>query len=296
MRFSRWRIGSALVAGALGLLLAAPGLRAAPAGAEVLRWAGCGITRKAFMTELAAAYQAKTGVEVRLEGGGATRGIRDTAALKIDMGGSCRMTLPETDPSELHVTLHPVAWDALTVIVHRDNPLDAITGQQIRDLDLGRSTNWRELGGPDQPVHLYVRAGRISGVGYAVRQYLFEDSQVEFKSEFVVPSSGPLEKAVETDPLAIGITGVSSARKREVKFLTVDGRYPSFENVANGSYGLYRPLYLVTSPHPSGAVTDFVRFAMSSDGRQILRDNGTVPYRDAPHLISKLLIYGFGVR
>ena len=53
---------------------------------NVIRWAGCGITKKAFMAELAHAYEAKTNVKVILEGGGATRGIRDTVSLRIDLG------------------------------------------------------------------------------------------------------------------------------------------------------------------------------------------------------------------
>jgi phosphate transport system substrate-binding protein len=40
-----------------------------------LKWAGCGITKKAFMAELALAYENKTGIRIELEGGGATKGI-----------------------------------------------------------------------------------------------------------------------------------------------------------------------------------------------------------------------------
>jgi phosphate transport system substrate-binding protein len=278
------------------LVATVPAHGAARDDSNVLHWAGCGITKKAFMTELAAAYQKRTGTRVALEGGGATRGIRDTAALVMDMGGSCRMSLPETDRAEMHVTLHPVAWDALALIAHPDNPVENLSADQIRAVYTGRIGNWRELGGPDAPIHLYVRTGRISGVGYAIRQYLFEDSQVEFVTDYVVPSSGPLEQAVERDPLAVGITGVSSARKRNVKLVSIDGKSPTYDNVRSGGYGLYRPLYLVTSPGPSPEVKAFVAFAMSEDGRQVLRNNGTVPYRDAPNLISRLLIYGFGVR
>ncbi|MEJ2181176.1 MAG: hypothetical protein P8Y28_12270, partial [Gammaproteobacteria bacterium] len=75
---------------------------------NVIHWAGCGITKKAFMAELAAGFEKKTGIKVDLQGGGATKGIRQAAKLKIDLGGSCRMTLPDADPSELHATLHPV--------------------------------------------------------------------------------------------------------------------------------------------------------------------------------------------
>ena len=263
---------------------------------NLIRWAGCGITKKAFMAELAKAFETKTGVKVELQGGGATRGIRDAAALKVDLGGSCRMNLPGIERSELHASLHPVAWDALAIIINKQNPVNNITTEHVKKMYLGQIKNWSELGGPDAPIHLYVRRGKYSGVGYTIRQYIFQDSSIEFSTEYVVKSSGPLEKAIEKDPLAIGITGISSARKRDVKIIGFDGKSPTYENVRNGSYGLYRPLYLVTSPQPSAHVKDFVAFARSEEGRKIIRANQTVPYKDAPHLMSKMLIYGFGVK
>lgn len=284
-----------------GLLLTANILPASyAAGAvsndNVIYWAGCGVTRKAFMAELATAYESKTNIKVILEGGGATRGIRDTVNLHVDLGGSCRMTLPDADYSELHATLYPVAWDALAIIVHKKNPVDNFTRDQIKAIYTGKITNWSALGGPNAPIHLYVRTGKLSGVGYAIRQYIFQDGGIDFKSEYVVKSTGPLEKAVERDPYAMGITGISSARKREVKIASFDGKVPSYENVRNGHYDLYRPLYLVTGPSPTKKVQDFIEFATSPDGEQILRENGTVPYSDGLALMRKMLIYGFDVK
>lgn len=259
---------------------------------DTITWAGCGITKKSFMQELANGFTAKTGVNFNLEGGGATRGVRDAAKLKIDIGGSCRITLPNTDPSEMHVTLHPVAWDALAIIVHPSNPVSSLDMQQVRDIYEGRVTNWKEVGGNDAPIKLFVRQGKISGVGYAIRQYIFEDSEREFVTDHVFPSTGPLEEALEADPDAIGITGISSARKRNVKVIGFSGMDPSFENVRDGKYGLYRPLFLVTGPKPSPVVREFIAFATSEEGRKIIRDNQAVPYHDALHLVSRMLIYG----
>lgn len=263
-----------------------------------ITWAGCGITKKAFMAELAKAYENKTGIKILLQGGGATRGIRDTVQQRKDMGASCRMSLPGEDRSELHASLHPVAWDALAVITHRNNPIASISTEQVRNIYQGKITNWKQLGGADAPIHLYIRRGKISGVGYTIRQYLFKDSTADFVTpqKYVMRSSGPLEKSIEQDVNGIGITGVSSARKRKVKIISLDNKTPSYENVMRGKYVLYRPLYLVTTPTPSGKVKDFVSFAMSKEGREIIRQNGTVPYRDAPNLMSKMLIYGFDVQ
>lgn len=273
-----------------------PTVHAIADNSNLIRWAGCGITKKAFMSDLATGYEKITGIKVELEGGGATRGIRDTAGLKIDIGGSCRMSLPESDRSELYASLHPVAWDALAIIVHKSNPVTNLTTKQIKQIYTGKVKNWKQVGGKDLPIKLYVRQGNISGVGYAIRQYIFKDSGMEFRTKYTVRSSGPLEKAIEKDSSAMGITGVSSARKREVKIVGFDGKEPSFDNVKNGKYQLYRPLYLVTSPSPSRKVKNFISFAMSDEGRKIIRANKTVPYRDAPNLMSKMLIYGFDVR
>ena len=60
---------------------------------RVLTWAGCGISKKAFMAELAKGYEKKTGVKIKLQGGGATKGIRTVASRENDLGGSCRQTL-----------------------------------------------------------------------------------------------------------------------------------------------------------------------------------------------------------
>ena len=265
---------------------------------NVIKWAGCGITKKAFMSELAKAYETKTGIKIQLEGGGATRGIRDTVKHRTDMGGSCRMSLPDEDTSELHASLHPVAWDALVIIINKKNPVKNLSRKQIQDIYKGKITNWRQVGGKNTPLHLYIRKGKISGVGYAIRQYLFEDSNIDFKTQkrFTKRSSGPIERSVEKKIGAIAITGVSSARKRNVKIISMDNKSPTYENVKNGSYGLYRPLYLVTTPTPTPMVKKFVSFARSKEGRKIIRENGTVPYMDAPQLMSKMLIYGFGVR
>lgn len=263
---------------------------------ETLTWAGCGITKKAFMAELAVGFEKETGVKIKLKGGGATRGIRDTASALIDMGGSCRMPLPLANSSELYVTMHPVAWDALAVLVHPSNPVHRISSEQLRKIYTGKLTNWKTLGGPDRPIEVFVRHGKISGVGYALRQYLFNDSNQPFYSTQLFRSSGPLEKAVEKAPYAIGVSGVSSARKRNVQIIGLDDITPTPENIKAGQYELYRPLYIVTQQQPTGRVKEFIKFASSKKGRQILRENQTVPYLDAIGLMSKSVIYGLGVK
>ena len=137
--------------------------------AEPLVWAGCGITKKAFMAELASAYQKKSGLEIVLEGGGAAKGIRRVGAKSVAIGGTCRPKLPDHE-GEMRTRLNPVAWDALTVIVHPDNPVNDISLENLKALYEGRISNWQELGGPNRPVDLLIRRGKQSGVGRTLRE------------------------------------------------------------------------------------------------------------------------------
>ena len=161
--------------------------------AETIQWAGCGISKKAFMTELAKAYTKKTGVKVKLSGGGATKGIRKAAKGTIDIGGACRVSL-ERHSEERDAFQIPVAWDALVAFVHKDNPVESVTFAQLNKIYLGKITNWKELGGNNAPIELYVRRGKMSGVGRTLRELVFANYDQKFKATYVVKSSGPVEK------------------------------------------------------------------------------------------------------
>jgi phosphate transport system substrate-binding protein len=278
----------------------AMGALVAPASAapkKELSWAGCGISKKAFMGELAKAFEKKSGVKINLKGGGATRGIREVSDGSRDLGGACRHTLESgktfgNHPLERRVRMDPVAWDALVVMVHKSNPVNDITIPQLRQVYLGKITNWKQLGGNDAPIELYVRKGKISGVGRTIRELIFANYDQEFTSRAkVVKSSGPLEKAISSTAVnGIGISGVSSARKRSAKLLKISGKEPSYENIKNGDYLLYRPLYLVTHlENNDNDIKAFSRFVHSNEGRKIMRSVGTVPYEDAIHLWLKYL-------
>ena len=257
--------------------------------AETIQWAGCGISKKAFMTELAKAYTKKTGVKVKLSGGGATKGIRNAAKGTIDIGGACRVSL-ERHKEERDAFQIPVAWDALVAFVNKDNPVDNITFKQLNNIYLGKITNWKQLGGNDAPIELYIRRGKMSGVGRTLRELVFANYDQNFEATYVVKSSGPVEKGVVKNKNGFGVSGISSAKKRKLKLLKLDGKAPTYENIKNGSYALYRPLYLVIKRgNKKPLIRDFIKYAVSQEGQKIIRAQGTVPYSEALHLVMKQL-------
>ncbi len=145
-----------------------------------LVWRGCGVSKKAFMEACAVEYEKQTGVKIRLSGGGAQLGIETAAAGGADLGGTCRACLKKLNEDQLDVKLAAVAWDALTVIVCPENPIDNITRDQLQAVLEQRMTNWNELGGPDEQIIVVVRRGKTSGVGYGVRALMLDDTEADF--------------------------------------------------------------------------------------------------------------------
>ena len=251
--------------------------------AEDIQWVGCGISKKAFMEAVSKAYQKKTGIKIALQGGGATRGIEDVASGKADMGGSCRHILLR--PEEGGVKLVPVGWDALAVITHKKNPVDNLTLDQVKKIFTGDIFNWKQVGGPDHKIQVIARKGRISGVGRMSRELVFKNPKKDFTSSAkLVKSSGPLERTIENTPWTVGFTGISSAKKRNVKILNLEGKEISYTNIANGDYILYRPLYLVVRRNTSPEIKKFVTYILSNEGQNIIKKEGTVTKKDGKAL------------
>jgi len=262
------------------------------AASKELTWAGCGISKKGFMNDLAKAYESKTGVKIKIDGGGATKGLRQVAAGKINLGGSCRLPLifKKSDGTsqvlgiEENLNVIPVGWDALVAITSKENKMiDSISTDQLRDIFTGKINNWKQLDGKtDKPINLYVRKGKISGVGLTLRQQLFNNTDQEFaKSAKVLKSSGKIETALEKDPYGIGVSGISSSRHRKLTMLKLDGVEPTMQNLKKSKYKLYRILFLVApkdyTQNPD--LKAFVDFALSIEGQKVIQKAGTLPYR-----------------
>lgn len=283
----------------LWMLLAIP-LRGATG--DKIVWMGCGISRLAFMEALATAYTEATGLTFRMAGGGATKGIRLTAIGRSDVGGSCRPQLRDRSgavvPEEEAVQMIHVGWDALVPIVHRDNPVSDISRQDLEGIFRGSIRDWGQLGGKPGEIDILVRSGKISGVGHMFRLLVLGDPDADYpKNAKEFESSGPLEENIETRFVrGIGITGVSSARKRSVNVLTVDGVAPTKENIAAGAYPFFRPLFMVVGRNPKEEVKAFVDFVLSDEGQTLISREGTVNLAEGKELEERWQLSDLGHR
>ncbi len=174
---------------------------------------------------------------------------------------------------------HVVAIDGLAVIVHRSNPLEALTVTQIARLFSGDIRNWAELGGPDRPVNLYARDDK-SGTWDSFKSMVLRGTASLDTRARRFESNDELSDLVSGDPGAIGFVGLASVRQAKAVRVSQDGISPLGPEplyVATEDYALSRRLFLYTLPGENQPmVREFIEFAQSEAGQRRVAQVGFV--------------------
>jgi phosphate transport system substrate-binding protein len=233
-----------------------------------------------YLTDLAKEYERRTGIKVLVRGGGSVVGIEDLRSAKVDFAASCR-SRSAGDPED--VAFIQVAWDALVFIVHPSNPLTSLSRDNACNIYEGRITNWKQLKGANSPIKVFISRARkgLSGVEASTNAMLLKGKEPsETPNTLFLASTAIVEQMVETTPEGFATTGYSSARKRRVKLLKIDGVSPTAGNIIHKRYPLKRPLYILLPKNPKPAARKFVDFVLSREGQLYLRSINIVSLLD----------------
>lgn len=264
-----------LIALVLGLSSQAP-------AAEHLTASGCSVSNVGYLTDLAREYERRTGVKVFVRGGGSVVGIEDLRNGKVDFAAACR-SKGAGDPADIEFV--QVAWDALVFIVHQSNPVNNVSLEDVRSLYAGRITDWREFGGPSAPVKVFISRTKqgLSGVEASTKALVLQGGEpVETANVLFAASTGIVEQLVEETRQGFATTGITSARKRKVKMLKVNGVTPTNKAIIQGRYPMKRPLFLLVPKSAKPEVKRFVAFTLSKEGQRYLRSLNVISLLDFP--------------
>lgn len=268
---------------AAGLLIFFSFLASAPPDAhpaDYLTASGCSVSNVGYLSELSKEFEHRTGIRVFVRGGGSVVGIDDVRTGKVDFAASCRPR-HESDPGNIEFI--QVAWDALVFITHPSNRVNTITLDEVRSIYGGVINSWDLLGGHAAPIQLFISRAKkgLSGVEASTKIMVLRGKEpAETPNTHLLASTAIVEQMVETSPDGFATTGYTSARKRKVKMLKVNGVPPTFRNIVNGSYPLKRPLFLLVAGNARPEAKQFVDFALSADGQRFIRTLNVVPLRD----------------
>ncbi len=218
--------------------------------------------------QLALAFmQEHPGVTITYTGGGSGAGASQCAGGTVDIGATSRdLKMGESD-----LISCPIARDGVAIVIHQDNPVNALDLEQVARIFEGRITDWAEVGGNPGSITIY---NREEGSG---TRDCFESMVTEevMGNAITKKSNGELQLAIQGDPS--GIAYVSLGYVQGVKPLALNGVECSVATCQSGEYPIVRRLYFHLKTVPDEPVKAFIDFCRSPEGQVIAEDMGYIP-------------------
>jgi phosphate transport system substrate-binding protein len=164
----------------------------------------------------------------------------------------------------------------VAVVVNAANSVADLSLDQVRDIFSGAIQNWKDVGGPDAPIHLYIRSP-ISGTYLGFQEVAMEKKPYAGGAK-PLTNHVDIVQAVAKDPHGIGYSSLDLLKKGGVKGVSVGGIAPTVDSVNKRQYPYARVLRLYTSKgKETPIVSEFLKFVQSQRGQQVLSEMGYVP-------------------
>ena len=161
----------------------------------------------------------------------------------------------------------PVGREAFVFFVNSKNPVDGLTVEQVRGIYSGKYTNWSQVGGANRVINPVTR---LPGSGS-------QSAMDKFMGE---------EKIAPKSPFAIvgGSIGFSfryymdgMVENQAVKMLSLNGVYPSAENIQNGTYPIIAEFYAIyRKDNTNKNIPVLIDWLLSDEGQKLIEESGYV--------------------
>jgi phosphate transport system substrate-binding protein len=207
-------------------------------------------------------------------------GLAAVRAGQCDIAAASRPAIKEeldlTAASGIELNDHVLGAYSVAVVVNANNPVANLTKDQVRGIFTGRIQNWKDVGGPDAPIHLYIR-DPISGTHLGFKEIAMNNEAYAAHSTLHT-NYAALVQAVAGDATGIGYAGIELARTSGVKAVAIDGVAASTLSVNSGKYPYARVLRFYTNKAKESPPTkEFIQFVLSPHGQEILVQMGFTP-------------------
>ena len=168
-----------------------------------------------------------------------------------------------------------VAIDGIAVCVDPANEVANLTKEQLTNIYNGTITNWKEVGGADEPI---IVIGREAGSGTRGAFEELVDLKDACKYANELDSTGAVIAKVASTPGAIGYASLD-ALDDSVKALSLEGVEATAENIKAGNYFLSRPFVMATKGEISeqnDLVQAWFDFVLGDEGQQVASEVGLI--------------------
>ena len=211
--------------------------------------------------------------------GGSSQGLKNLINGTVTIAASSRPL--KADEAQAGLQLVPIAKDAIGIVIGINNPFKGnLTKDQVRDIYQGKITNWAQVGGSNSPIKVINRA-LTSGTREAFKDIVLLGQDFAPDSANFITWKQDETTAILRDLGDNGISyaTVSQLEKQEmVRIIAIDGvNATDIVAVKAGKYPISRSLFLAVKKSTSPVAKQFIEFALSPQGQQIVQKLGFIP-------------------
>lgn len=216
-------------------------------------------------------------VSITLNAGGSGTGLKQVADGTVDIGNSdVEASSKLTSDQAATLTDHKICVIAMAPIVNTDvaASVKSLTTQQLIDIFTAKTTNWKDVGGPDEAITLVTRPA-TSGTRAIFKQYALNNNEEASNASLETDDSGTLIQNVSGHKGAIGYVALSYLiNNTSVNTVSIDGVEPTLDNVYSGKYQVWGYEHMYTKGEATGAVKAFLDYMQSDDYAQSVETLG----------------------
>ena len=177
-------------------------------------------------------------------------------------------------------TEYKVALDGLSVYVNEESPVKTLTLDQLENIFTGRIRNWKEVGGPDQPITVYSRENS-SGTYEFFKEHVLKGKDFAASAQ-TMPGTAALLQAVAKDKGGIGYGGAAYGKGARAVGVKKDAGAPavepSEETVVKGTYPIWRYLYVYVNPDlDKGEMGAYLNWIRGDEAQKLVKEVGYYP-------------------
>ena len=221
--------------------------------------------------------EAHPDVSITLNGGGSGTGLKQVADGSVDIGNSDVAADTKLDKAVADTLVdHKVCVITMAPVINKDiaDKVKSLTKQQLIDIFTAKTTNWKEVGGPDEPIVLVTRPS-TSGTRALFKQYALDGAEETSNKSLETDDSGTLLQSIKDNKGAIGYVALSYlVNNKDVATVAIDGVDPTLENTYSGKYPVWGYEHMYTKGEPSGAVKAFLDFVLSDEYGKAMEAQG----------------------
>ncbi len=212
---------------------------------------------------------------VTVNGGGSGEGLKQVADGSIDIGDSDVFAEEKLDASAADGLVdHQVAIVAMAAVVNKDLGITNLTTDQLISIFKGETTNWKDVGGPDEDILLVTRPSS-SGTRATFSKYAMNGESEADNQALETDDSGTLVQTITDNKDAIGYVALSYlVENKDLQAVSIDGVEPTLENVYSGDYKVWSYEHMYTKGDGSDAAQAFIKYMTSDEFSSKVEDMG----------------------